>query len=135
MTATTTRLENERRKTIQPVEYVKAEPPKVTPTTKVIVTQPPPPPPPIKIVQPAPPPMTTIIAHIPPARSSVGVNTDYTHKSSIGTMIDRDLLRPLHKGVNTDLRWDQLDLKQPKKKLNHFYEGFRSYYDEVKLIS
>lgn len=126
MTATTARVENEKNRP-KPLQQPKAEyryvqeAPKLTQTTaKLLVAQPPP-----------PPPMTTIFATLQPNKSNAGVNTDNMNKSSIGTVIDRELIRTHTKAVNTDLRWDHLELKKKNGKTNHFNEGFRSYYDEV----
>lgn len=159
-TQTTTRVgvenETQRRKSLGALKYNQQQqqqkPPKITPTTRVVVTQPPPPqpqqvalPPPKPLIikalpapppQPPPPQITTIIAHMPPARANIGVNTDTTTKATIGTNVGDDLIKTQNRAVNTELRGDQLELRQKKPRKAYFFnECFWSYYDNVKLFS
>ena len=61
-------------------------------------------------------------------------NTEDVPTSNTGTMTDKDLNRTYNRGTNTELKLDQVTVKQPKSKINHYNEGFRTYYDDVRFF-
>jgi hypothetical protein len=57
-------------------------------------------------------------------------NTEETKVQAAATNTD-DLIKKVHRGTNTDIKLDMVTTKALKMKVNHFNEGFRTYYDDV----
>lgn len=66
-------------------------------------------------------------------KSNASVNTEEIKCLVKGTQIDNDLVKTLVKSTNTDGKFDPNWIKPENKRVNHFNEGFRIYYDNVGL--
>lgn len=65
-------------------------------------------------------------------RRNVGMNTEERERLVKGTQVDKDLIKKVAKSTNTDLKLDQIE--QKKAKPNHFNEGFKIYFDNVRFV-
>lgn len=57
-------------------------------------------------------------------------NTEEPKVHAAATNTD-DLVKKTHRGMNTEIKLDMVTTKALKMKVNHFNEGFRTYYDDV----
>ena len=68
---------------------------------------------------------------MPVEYANSAANTEDVKTSVASTMVGNDLVKMINRGMNTDLLKDKVFVKQPKPKINHYNEGFRTYYDDV----
>lgn len=66
-----------------------------------------------------------------PDTRTVFIATDDVQTSNKGIQIEKDLIKTATKSVNTELKLDQVRVKNEKQKVNFINEGFRTYYDDV----
>ena len=55
--------------------------------------------------------------------ANAGANTEDVKTSVASTMVDKDLVKMINRGMNTDLVKDKVVVKAPKPKVNHYNEG------------